>query len=266
MNSVILEAEQDFDYQAFFNKHSAMTYHDIPSALTLASVKTAYSLDAKVIFTFSHSGSTARLFSRLKPKMPIIALTTNERAYHQLALSWGVTPVLCQDPCATVDEAFQYASQRGLELGVVNCGDLVVVTAGSPLWVPGTSNTILVDSVGDVLVRGSDGFGERVHGVIALVPGMTGGKPYAVRGCIVVLSAFDENLIPILHEAAGVILQNAPDDRCSEPLLLEACRREGKSVITGVDNAFKVLRERQLVTLDPQTAIVYKGVMREKSE
>ena len=262
MNSIISEAEQDFDYQSFFNEHASMSYHDIPSALTLASVKTAYSLDAKAIFTFSNSGSTARLLSRLKPKMPIIALTIDKKTYHQLALSWGVTPVLCEKPCTSVDEAFHYASERGLALGVVSYGDLVVLTVGSPLWVPGTSNTILVDSIGDVLARGSRGYGERVHGVIALVPGATGGKPYAVRGCIIVLSAFDEKLLPMIRDAAGVILQTAPDDICSEPLLLEACQREGKTVITGVDSAFRVLREKQLVTLDPHKFIVCKGVVR----
>jgi pyruvate kinase len=262
MRSIVLETEQDFDYLAFFNEHASLTYHDIPSALTLASVKTAYSLGAKAIFTFSNSGSTARLLSRLKPKMPVIALTMDEKTYHQLSISWGVTPVMCETPCTSVDEAFEYASQFGLSLGVATYGDLVVVTAGSPLWVPGTSNTILVDSIGDVLARGSQGFGERVHGIVSLVPGASGGKTYAVRGCIVVLSAFDESLLPIIHEAAGVILQTAPDDICSEPLLLEACQKEDKAVITGVEGAFQVLREKQLVTLDPHRAVIYKGVIR----
>lgn len=262
MKSIISEAEQDFDYRSFFDSHAKMTYHDIPSALTLASVKTAYSLDAKAIFTFSHSGSTARLLSRLKPKMPIVALTTNEATYNQLALSWGVTPILCDKPCESVDDAFDYASQFGLALGIVSYGDLVVLTAGSPLWVPGTSNTILVDSIGDVLVRGSHGIGERVHGVVTFAPSVNGGQAYAVRGCIVVLSSFDESFLPLLHEAAGIVLQTAPDDTCSEPLLLEACQREGKTAITGVDGAFRVLRKKQLVTLDPYKAIVYKGVVR----
>jgi pyruvate kinase len=262
MSNIISETERDFDYQAFFDTHAKMIYHDTPSALTLAGVKTAYSLDAKAIFTFSNSGSTARLISRLKPKMPIVALTINEGTYHQLALSWGVTPVLCETACSSIDEAFQFASQYGLSLGIVSYGDMVVLTAGSPMWVPGTSNTIVVDSIGDVLLRGSSGQGEKVHGMIALVPGISGGKPYAVRGSIVVLSSYDENLLPIISEAAGVILQTAPDDTCSEPLLLEACQREGKAVVVGVDAAFRVLREKQLVTLDPRKAIVYKGVIR----
>lgn len=262
MRGIIAEAEQDFDYRTFFESHSKMTYHDIPSALTLATVKTAYSLEAKAIFTFSHSGSTARLLSRLKPKMPIVALTPDESTYHQLALSWGVTPVMCDQPCATVDDAFTYASTWGLDHGVVTYGDLVVLTAGSPFWVPGTSNTILIDSIGDVLVRGAKGFGPRAHGIVALIPGVTGSKSYAVRGCILVLSSFDESLIPLIHESAGVIFQTPQDDTQAEERLMEVCKLEGKTVITGVDSAFRVLREKQLITIDPDKAIVYKGVVR----
>lgn len=261
MSNIISETERDFDYRAFFDTHAKMTYHDTPSALTLAGVKTAYSLDAKAIFTFTNSGSTARLISRLKPKMPIIALTINEGTYHQLALSWGVTPILCDTSCVGIDKAFQYASQYGLDLGIVSYGDMVVLTAGSPLWIPGTSNTIIVDSIGDVLLRGSSGQGEQVHGMIALVPGISGSKPYTVRGLIVVLSTYDDSLRPIVNESAGVILQAALDDTRSEPLLLEACQQEGKPVIVGADSAFRVLREKQLVTLDPRRAIVYKGVI-----
>jgi pyruvate kinase len=262
MKSVASEAEQDFDYRTFFDAHAKLTYHDIPSAITLASVKTAYSLEAKAIFTFSHSGATARLLARMKPKMPIIALTPDISTYHQLAICWGVTPVLCDKPCSTVEEAFQYASEWGLKHEIVSYGDLVVLTAGSPFWVPGTSNTILVDSIGDVLLRGERGYGERIHGVVSLIPGTIPTKPVSARGCIVVFSSFDESLIPFLHESVGAILQSAPDDRVSAPKLIEACQREGKTVVVGVDGAFRVLREKQLVTIEPHKALVYKGVVR----
>lgn len=260
MSSIISETEKDFDYLTYFETHAKMTYHDTPSALTLASVKTAYSLDAKAIFTFSKSGSTARLLSRLKPKMPIIALTIHEGTYHQLALSWGVTPVFREDVCTTIDNAFDYASACGLDLGVVGYGDLVVLTTGSPLWISGTSNTILVDSIGHILLRGTSGQGDLIHGPVSLVQNDKTLKPYSVRNTILVLSSYDETFLPLIKEASGVILQTTVDDTCSEPLLLEACELEKKSVVVGVDDAFRVLREKQLVTIDPSKAVVYKGV------
>ena len=257
MHNIIGETEQDFDYPAFFSMHSSMTYQDVPSAITLAGVKTAYSLDAKALFTFSHSGATARLLSRLKPKMPIVALTPEATTYHQLALCWGVTPVLCDKACNTLDEAFRYVSRWSQDVGIVSYGDLVVLIAGFPFWVRGTSNTILVDSIGDVLLRGSRGLGERVQGPVTFV---SGGSGQIAAGSILVFTSFDTKQECLLSEALGVIL--ARSDSASEALLLEACQRERKPVIIGVDHPFEILREQQIVTLDPPKWIVYRGLVR----
>src|SRR5206468_160983 len=61
MRSIVQEAEEDFSYQTFFDQHARLIYHDVPSAVTLATVKTAYSSNATAIFAFTSSGSTARL-------------------------------------------------------------------------------------------------------------------------------------------------------------------------------------------------------------
>jgi pyruvate kinase len=261
MRSIIGEAERDFDYRNFFDNHAKLTYNDIPSALTLASVKTAYSLGAKALFTPTLSGLTARLLSRLKPSMPIIALTPNIGVYHQLAVSWGVIPIMCGEKCETIEDAFSYLTKRCLELGYVSYGDLVVLTAGWPFWVSGTSNTMRVDSIGDVLARGERGVGEVAHGNIVFAPVASSISSFAARGCIVVLSTYDVNFQDIVDAAAGIILQNNPEDTISETTLLEECSKRGKTLIVGVDGAYRSLREKQLVTLDPQKAIIYKGIL-----
>jgi pyruvate kinase len=261
MKSVSIETEEDFNYNAFFDLHATRSYHDIPSALTLSAVKTASSLDAKAIFTFTHGGATARLLSRLKPQMPIIGFTTDLCTYHQLSLLWGVLPVMCEKGCSPIDEAFSYASDWALKHNLVSYGDLVVVTAGFPFWVSGTSNTILVKSIGDVLARGSKGVGSRVHGPVLLVPGPSVAKSGSAHGAIVVLTTFSNDLLPLVLESAGVILQSFPENGESEERLFQVCREEGKPVIIGVDDAFRTLRETQLITIDPEKAIVYKGIV-----
>jgi len=262
MRSVSIEAEEDFDYSAFFDLYAVRSYHDIPSALTLSAVKTASSLDAKAIFTFTHSGATARLLSRLKPEMPIIGFTADQCTYHQLSLLWGVFPVLCEKGCSTIDEAFSYASSWALKNNFVSYGDLVVVTAGFPFWVSGTSNTILVKSIGDVLARGSKGIGSRVHGPVLLIPGPSVTKSVSACGAILVLTTFSNDLLPLVLEASGVVLQSFPEDSESEELLFQVCRDEGKPVIIGVDGAFRLLRETQIVTIDPEKAAIFKGTVK----
>lgn len=263
MKSIIQEAEQDYDYQTFFDIHTSMRYQDISSALTLASVKTAYSLGAKAIFSFSHSGRTARLLSRLKPQMPIIALTSQELTYNQLALSWGVEPVLCPKQYRSLEDTLEYASCWAIERGIVSYGDLVVVTTGAPFWIAGTSNTILVESIGNVLAKGAIGIGDRIHGTVTLIPTTAHLKASSLKEKIVALSSFDSSLGPFLREASGILLQNTPDDLESERLLLDFCRKEKKTAIVRVEGAFSLLREGLVITLDPEKAIIYKGIVKQ---
>jgi pyruvate kinase len=260
MVSIVSAAEADFDYQQFFNFHSSIVYHDVPSALTLAAVKTSYSSNAKAIFAFTSSGATASLISRLRPSMPIVAMTPSERCYHQLALVWGVIPLMGTE-CRTLNEAFQILSKYALDRQLVGNGDLVVVTGGSPFGISGTTNTMLVESIGDVLVRGDSGIGTRLHGNISLVLSPEAKKPYAVRGLILVMAKCNDAYLPLVKEAAGIILQNHIDDTESEKYTLEIAKQLGKTAITRADAAMHILKEGQLVTIDPEKALVYKGAV-----
>lgn len=260
MRSIVRDAEADFNYRNFFDFHTDLIYHDVPSAVTLATVKTSYSSGAKAIFAFTSGGSTARLISRLRPEMPIIAMTPTEKSYHQMALNWGVIPFLHDDSKSLI-ESFAVISEFASREGYVSSGDLVVLTAGSPFGVAGTTNMMMVESIGDVLVRGHIGVGKRVHGNVALVLSTDSKKPYAVRGQLLVMTKCDESFISLIKESLGVILQNHIDDTESEKYILNIAKTLGKPVIVRADEASRVLKEGQLVTLDPEKALVYKGVV-----
>lgn len=260
MKSIVQEAEEDLNYRDFFQLHANIVYHDVPSALTLAAVKTAYSSNAKAIFVFTNSGATARLLSRLRPEMPIIAMTPHERYYYQMAVNWGVIPLMGKE-CYSISEAFQLISEFALEKGLVSNGDLVVVTAGSPFGISGTTNMMIVESIGDVLVRGESGYGERVHAKVSLVLSSESKKPYSVRGHLLVLAKCDESYLPLIQEAAGVILQNHIDDTESEKYAMQIAQQMNKPTVVRADAATHILKEEQLVTLDPSKALVYKGVV-----
>lgn len=260
MHNIVKETESDFDYRAFFENHSRFVYHDVPSAVTLATVKTAYSSGAKAIFCFTTTGATPRLLSRLRPSMPIVALTTNELCYHQLALHWGVVPFL-SGPCSTIDDAKKMVTKFALEQKIVSYGDLVVITAGTPFGITGTTNTMMVESIGEVLVRGEHGMGASIHSTIAVVLAPESRKPYSVSGQILVITRCDESYEELIHESAGIILQNHIDDASSEKSLIDIATKFKKPMITRADGAIQTLKEGLLVTLDPEKALVYKGVV-----
>lgn len=260
MKRIVTEAEADFNYRDFFDYHADLVYHDVPSAVTLATVKTAYSSGARAIFAFTSGGSTARLISRLRPEMPVIAMTPNSKCYHQMALNWGIIPSFNDAPKSLL-EAFAAISIFASEEKLVGSGDLVVLTAGSPFGVSGTTNMMMVESIGDVLVRGHMGVGHRIYGNISLVLCADSKKPYAVRGQLLVLTKCDESFIPLIRESLGFILQNHIDDTESERFAIQIAESLNKSAIVRADEAMRILKEGQLVTMDPEKALIYKGVI-----
>lgn len=262
MYSIIKEAEADFNYRAFFDQHAPIVYHDVPSAVTLATVKTAYSSNAKAVFAFTRGGSTARLLSRLRPKMPIIAMTAQEKSYHQLAFNWGVIPFYYPH-CQTIREGFEKISGFALESHLVSYGDLVVMTAGTPFGISGTTNMMIVESIGDVLVRGHIGYGFRVHGNVVIVLAPETKKPYEVKDQLLVIAKCDESYLHLIQEALGIILQNHINDIASEKYAKKIALSLGKPIVVRADAACRILKEGQLVTLDPEKALVYKGVVLE---
>lgn len=261
MCSIAKEAEADFNYRSFFEQHSQRDYHDLSSAVAMAAVKTAYGVNAKAIFAPTTSGTTARLVSRLRPDMPIVAITTSKETYHQLALNWGVIPLFIES-CHGTKEAIDAATQFALEQGLISFGDVVVVTAGVPFGKRGTTNVMMIEAIGEVLVRGHKGSGPQISGKIAIVLTPERGDTARTQGKIVLLTHCDNSYLQILKGAAGVILQNSIGDGSSETFATLVAKSLNIPVMCRADGAISILNEGEEVTLDPQRGIVYRGSVR----
>jgi pyruvate kinase len=258
MKSIVQEAESDFNYHAFFENHSTRDYHDVSSAVSLASVKTAYSANSKLIFALSATGQTARRVSRLRPQMPIIAVTPSIKTYHQLAIDWGVIPVY-QEGCKNAHEAFSSASHFALGHGLISFGDTVIVTSGAPYGKKGSTNMMVVENIGEVLVRGHKGFGPKVSGQVLFVLSPESYPPEKLKGRLAVIPHCDNTFLPALKHAAGVILQNYIGDTTSEKYAALVAKTFDISVMSRADGAMSVLQEGDLITLDPQKGLIYRG-------
>jgi pyruvate kinase len=113
----------------------------IPEAVSYAACNLAESINAASVITFTQSGSTARLVAKYRPRRPILAPTPLESAYRRMALVWGVVPILSEDTENT-DEMIEKTFKAVLKSGLAKCGQKVVITAGVPFGVPGTTNLI----------------------------------------------------------------------------------------------------------------------------
>ncbi|MCB1084475.1 MAG: pyruvate kinase [Chlamydiia bacterium] len=265
MRSTVIEAEKDFNYCDFFHrKISTQEYNDISSSVALAAVKTAYSAHAKALIALTTSGFTARLMGRFRPEMPIIAVTPDERTYHQLAFMWGTIPVL--ENVKNVKEGVRRASCYDLRHQLVRYGDLIVVTSGTPFGVSGTTNMMLVDNIGDVLVRGMPGKGKKVHGKVAFLLSFDPAETYDFKEKLVVMSQCTEELKPYLKGATALILQNSVEDTHSEELIKQFAHDLKIPVLVRADSAISVLKKDQLVTLDASKGLIFDGVVESEDE
>jgi pyruvate kinase len=127
--------------------------HEIPAAehnptiggaMSNAACDVAEALRATAILVPTYRGRTASSVARLRPQRPIIALTHIDWALRQMALEWGVTPLHIPE-CLNVEELWNRSVQAAREAGLVEPGDRVVITAGTQVNLPGSTNVIKVD-------------------------------------------------------------------------------------------------------------------------
>lgn len=121
---------------------------DVTNAMCDAACTTARDIKAKAIIALTKYGRTARRMSKFRPPMAIVAATPVEKTYHQLALSWGVYPVMARYQ-RTSDELLQHAIDCARQIDVVEAGDRVVIAAGVPLDTSGSTNLLKVEIVGN---------------------------------------------------------------------------------------------------------------------
>lgn len=119
---------------------------DVSQAISHSACTLAQDIGAKVIVACTRTGGTARMVSRFRPMIDILGMTTDERAYRRLALSWGVIPVMSEE-FYSVDVLFHYAKRAAIEAGLVQKGDKIVLTGGTPNGKSGNSNLINVETV-----------------------------------------------------------------------------------------------------------------------
>ena len=147
MDRIARTVESDPIYQNNMRSHRPRSKNTTPDALSLAACQMAYSLHARLIVTFTASGTTALRVSRYRPNASILAITPNQRAYSQMAIVWGVHPVMSEDINDT-DEMVTVASRLiQTTFPSFQEDERYIVTAGVPFGMRGTTNLIRVEKL-----------------------------------------------------------------------------------------------------------------------
>lgn len=143
MAKIVEQAEKNDEYLQVIPENEFVISSPV-QALSHSACTLAKDLGAKAIVVCTHTGMTARMVSRFRPQIPIIGLTTNEKAFRKLALSWGVVPMMI-DEFNSVDVLFYFAKESARKSGLVKRGEKVVLTGGTPTGKGGNTSLISID-------------------------------------------------------------------------------------------------------------------------
>ena len=115
-----------------------------------AAAEVAERVGAKYVVAFTQSGDSAKRLSRMRSPIPVLAFTPENRVRSQLSLSWGVETFRTQ-PVEHTDQMVRQVDEQLLQIGRVQEGDLVVIVAGSPPGIPGSTNALRIHQMGDAI-------------------------------------------------------------------------------------------------------------------
>ena len=254
MAKIAIRTEGDIDYRRRFSERGPEIFSGVTGAISHATCTTAHDLNAAAIITVTKSGSTARMISKYRPETPIIGCATTEKVCRHMNLSWGVTPLLI-DEMDNTDDLFRHAVDKAFSCGLVKDGDLVVITAGIPIGISGTTNMLKVQIVGDVLTSGTGLVDRRICGNLCVCKNEQEALATFRDGEILVIPETNNSLLPLLRHAAGII--------CEMPGTDSHAAIAGMTldipVIVGAVGATKILKSGTAVTVDGKRGLVYTG-------
>ena len=222
----------------------------VSDATAHAACLTAKDVNASAIVTVSESGNTARLLSKYRPAQPIIACVMNEQVQRQLAISWGITPLMMALAHST-DELIEMSTNLAKENGYLHDGELAVVTAGVPVGVSGTTNMIKIHMIGNCLATGV-GIGPEgsalanATGKACVCHNLDELRAKFKPGMVLVVSSTSNEMLSYVRDAAAIVVE--------EPGLNSHAAIAGKALlkptIVGAAGATSHIRDGLMVAVD----------------
>ncbi len=256
MATIARRIERDYP-QKSIDSHLPST---IPNAISSAVSSIARQLDAAAIIPLTKSGATAHNVSKFRPPTPILAITSEKTVARRLQLVWGVTPVLIETQERT-SKTFSIAMQIAQEMGILDEGDLVVQTAGTLTGISGSTDLIKVGIVREVIARGISIGENGVTGKVRIIKNETD-LSLISQGEIIVVKGNLLNLLPFSKEIAGVVTDQSED----ECIKVYKSKKKYISTICNLDSIDKNIKNGDLITLQLNEGVIYKGQKEENDD
>ena len=254
MANIALQTEESLSYEQSLDYKRLHPPRTVTDSISFSTCDTAHDLKEGAIITSTRSGYTARMVSKYRPRALIVAATPVKRVVKKLKLCWGVYPLLVDD-IKNTDQMIDASVQVALDHGLIEEGELVVITAGAPVGVPGTTNLLKVHTAGEVVIRGT-GIGKgALSGQVVVAESARQALDKVETGDILVARETDREYMPVLQDVKAIVTERGGLTSHAAVVGIEL----GIPVIVGASGATEILKDGTIVTVDSLRGLVYHG-------
>ncbi len=251
MATIAERTESSINYHQLFKLQHTEGKLSVAEAVSHATCTTAMDTGANAIVTVTQSGETARLLCKYRPSTPICACVTDEYVERQLSLSWGISPMMMPIASST-DELISLSVETAQKARLVHEGDLVVITAGVPVGVSGTTNMMKTHLVGDVLASGTGVNDHNTVGKLRVCFGSNDTNANLKDGEILVVTATNNRMMDAMKRASAIITEEGGMNSHAAIVGLTL----DKPVIVGASGATHKLKTGDVISVDSKRGIV----------
>lgn len=254
MASIANSAEAAQDYKKLLSERTKTQQPNLVTAIGVSVAHTALNLNCKAIIAATESGHTGKRIAKYRPHADIVAVTPYEHVARNLALVWGVHPIVT-DGTKNTDDLLNLSVSATIDKGYASYGDLLIITAGVPTGKAGSTNLMKLHVVGDVLVK-AQGIGRKSTVAEAvLIRSAKDLKEKEVEGKIVVVQSVEPEYTESLESAAGLV--TVEGGLTSQGAIIGL--NIGLPTIVGAKDALDVIQDDMLITIDAEQGSIYDG-------
>ncbi len=238
----------------FSLNYTGLQLYTISGSVSMAATYIAQTLNAAAIITATFSGSSAKKIARYRSPALVIAATPEPSTLRQMALVWGVKPVLVP-PVYDTDTMIKNVLDISTRDGYIKDGDIAVITTGAPIGVAGTTNIIKVEVVSTILANGT-GLGKMIaHGNAVFANTADEAISRVSKGDILVTNMTDIDFIPAIERCGALITEEGGLTSHAAIVAMSL----GIPLILGVNGIFDKIKEGDMITVDPRRGLVFAG-------
>ena len=245
MRKICEYTESTVDHNEILENRIKDVENSMTNSIGRSACVIARDLGANAIITATTSGNTSRAIAKFRPETPIIASTPFEKIKNQLSLVWGVRPVKVlnfKDTDNLIDASMEVAVKKGF----LKSGDLVVLTAGVPTGIAGSTNLLKIENVSEILGRGT-AIGKKKKKARAVVANTFEElKENFKTKDIIICKGTDGRMIPYMEKSSGFVTEEAGFTSNGAVAAISL----NKTAIVGVKDITELIKTGDIITID----------------